>query len=343
MLASPFVGAERVTDDTQWSALLLGSGILVGCIFILCRICEKKMVSKLAFPILTAGFCFGGILMTALGRSGGGSLGGRYLGMGVLGTQYCPLPIWFAAAIYLMIVGYRKAEKPDCFKPIHNYIPICLFIFFSLISLGYYDLEAKPFLDTMKAAAYTLQHYEDVPESMWRLNVYPGPFDDAFFETVPYIRENHYFLFGSDKEYTYPYDDYVIAERRDNFTLPGNQIAQGDFVVDSVNGIPPDGTAIVMAAEAGLDISMWATDSLHGAAPTTVLIETGGEYHELKPYERPDVAQAFGNYAYVNSGFRGYVATRRLAPGTYPVNLIVVCEGGASFYAATIANLEISQ
>ena len=149
--------------------------------------------------------------------------------------------------------------------------------------------------------------------------------------------------FGKDKKYKYPYKDYCLAERTDDFSYPDTEIQAGAFSVDGLNGdeIPSD-RRVSITNDKGLAFEGWVMDDAHASCPSAVYVELDGNYYRLVPFDRPDVAEAFNNEAYLSSGVKGYVSTEELAPGTYPMELIVISADEGSYYTAPLLTVEIT-
>lgn len=121
----------------------------------------------------------------------------------------------------------------------------------------------------------------------------------------------------------------VFAGAASLASLPGVPL----FSVDFINGAPPDRVPSV-AAGTTLPVSGWAVDDRARtvAKGVIVFIEGGAETAARYGFERPDVAQAFGNRGYRNSGFTADASTFSLAPGRHSLGLRILNADGTGFY-----------
>ena len=331
-IGSPLFWSESTSTDLSWLAYLLGAVVLGIFTINFFQICYLKKITKCAFPLLMTFFYLGAVALISFGRGGLSN---------ILGTQYSCMPIWFWVSLYILSLQLWNEREQINSAKLPSKTLVFVYIFFFLLSNGYYDTVAKPFIDVLHASAYSLQHYDEIPLDMKERYLYPYP--SNIEESADWIRKHQVFLFGQNKIYEYPFGDYIIAEKCDDIILPKEQMDPGFFCVDTINGSPVTDEPIRIDAEIGLDFSLWALDNFHYTVPESVFVEIGGYYYKLKQLPRSDVAEVYQNTEYLNSGFLGYVSTSTLASGVYPVNLIVVCEDAQSYYSSTVTLVEIGE
>lgn len=328
LIGSPFVN-NNSEATTMWSAYVIGTLILAIFALFLYSMCKEKYITEMAFPFLMIAFFLGAVLMTAFGRSE----------LPILTSQYVPMSIWFIIGLYFGIVEMLCKKE----KTILSLKGFSLFTFFVsfILSIGFYSSEAKPVLDNLQACAYCVQNYDEITEGMKKTYIYPIP--EKIENRLKWLKDNHYFLFNESRKYTYPFEDCFIAEKMENFVLPPiKEETVGRFNVDLINGEPANlSSAITASADGGVYFDIWALDDAHNSLAVTAIMEIEGKYYELKRYSREDVAAAFSNNDYLNSGFRGFISTRSLEKGTHSVDLIVICDDGNSYYSTTLGTISV--
>ena len=322
------IGCLLFEQSQAWEAFIFGAIILTILILGVYKILLDKKLSTLCFPVLISIFFLGSILMVAYGRT--------ELGEGVvLNSQYSMMPAWFLVSIYLLFIEYLflKFDGLSNFK--FSKYSVALYLFLLFISIGKYNV-TREWINNLQSCAYTVQHYNDVPDKMKTMYVYPAVISDR----VSWIQAKNLFLFNDSIQYKYPYNDFSIAERLNiNINKPMNLIEHGTFNVDSISGSTVYGE-IKITQNSGFDINLWALDSANSRVPSDVIIEFAGEYYRLNQIPRPDVAAVYGN-EYFDSGFTGYISVFGVAPGKYPINLLAICNGGDEYYTAQIAVINI--
>ena len=331
MAANPFFNT-----DGSAIAYLVGS-FTIAIVFVLAVIiCARKKISSNIFPILMTISAFGSMILTATGRAGSDA---GYIGI-ALSTQYTISCVLFLVGAYLLILKLVSEKTIENEKiATYNKVSAVFYIVFFFSSISFLNTEGFYWMDRSIACSYAVQNYNDVPDRIF--DSYVSPYDKQF-EILDWMRENKLFLFSGYKQYEYPYDGFVLAKEIHEIGLPEIQTEASDFWIDSINGIElEEGKATVKSVD-GIDVKGWALDELNLAVPSEVYLEIDGRYYQLTSASRPDVAQAYGNENYTESGVIGFVSLVDYTPGTYAVNIVGVSADGASYYRAQAFELEIT-
>lgn len=281
-------------------------------------------LKKYAFPILIVMFFGGGVVCQVYGRMGA---------VNILKSQYALMPTLFLAGGYILICGVVRESNILKRKSFKQYILWFLYTFLLLISAA----SGESFFARAtfhQANAYTVQNYEKVPD--WLFEKYIGDLKNR--EILDWAKENKLFLFGSDRTYKYPYDDFYMAEAQEPF-LPDTHIEVGKWYVDSVNHINPNQENIELTAGKGFDIEGWAVDNGAMSLPSAVWIVLDGHYYKMKPKTRVDVANYLENSTLTESGFIGYIYPEGLTAGNYPLELVVVSCDGTCYYSDIVCDV----
>lgn len=112
--------------------------------------------------------------------------------------------------------------------------------------------------------------------------------------------------------------------------------------VDFLNGAPLQAESSANTAT-GILISGWALDDPLQLAAEAVYLQFDGQYYKLHQTDRRDVAETFfGNQNSPMCGFEGWLPLEGYVAGSYPANLIVICDGGSAYYSAHITSITVT-
>lgn len=325
LFGNPFFGSNDA--GIAW---LFGAAVFSGFILLVFQICKRKQITRYIFPLLTSVYFLGSMMLVSYGRS---SLPGISFS-----SQYSLTPAWFLVGFYLLALEVFLDNSGAVRVGKAKNWAIFLYLLLFLISLGKYET-ANSYMKGYQAAAYAVQHYDQIPSEMWKKYVHPG---EIRYDDTAWMKENKLSLFAKDEERQYPFTDYVIATREESPALPEVELSTGAAFVDGVNGQKVSDT-LTLDSGKGMDLSGWALDDANQTSPSAVYVELAGMYYKLASVSRPDVAQHFENEEYTNSGVRGFVSTYGLEPNTYSVELVVVSGDGESYYKKPLFSLEILQ
>ena len=336
-IANPFFEIQ----DTQ-TAYWVGLAILICACAMIVTVCLKKRVTEYAFPLLMLMFFFGSMIVIAYGR-GSSELNGHLVASA---SQYATTPAWALVGVYLLLAqGVLANFQFQCKLTgfCKAVVPAAIYAALLSVSLDKYTI-AEDFLTRMQADAYIVQHWDGAPDIAKTTYVFPFSKlnNNTMTELVDWLKENRLFLFKHEKDYQYPYNDY-INNIQEEIVLPSQRTEPGNYHVDMVNDKEyEDGMSIVLGKSDWMHILGWALDETHEACPAAVYITVDDTYYSVTTIKREDVAVAYGNEAYSYSGIESWIPMKDLEPGKHDVELTVLSADSKSYYVAAILSIEIS-
>lgn len=306
---------------------ILGIGVFAFIIVFGLHICVKKKIRENLFAILVAGNFWGASLAQTYARSADANM---------LLPQYCFLPTMFLIGGYLLFSTEIKEFETN--NRCHDkYLHLIVALVLVPISLANSDTILGD-AQIHQANAYTVQNYERVPDTL--ISQYIRI--DDYKETLDWAKENEFFLFGDDRVYEYPFEDFYMAEELEELYLPSRKSPQGPCAVDHVNGASTANGEIMLSPGKGFDLNGWALDEDASNIPSSVYLRLNGRYYKLRQSARADVAEGYENMQLAECGFMGYVRpSEDLLPGEYPIQLIVIAADASSYYDLEICTIKV--
>jgi len=317
-------------DDNYDSFTVSCSAVLLSLIGVLSiYLCINGKLRKYLFLFLTTGYAFGATVVQTYARCAAGY---------IMGSQYCLWPTMFLTGGYLICLAAIKESGISVAPFLKKLFPWGMFFAIMLISFSQIDTTLVWDAKWHQANAYTVQNYDKGPDSLIAQFIRV----ENYKETLDWAKENEFFLFGDDRVYEYPFEDFYMAEELEELYLPSRKSPQGPCAVDHVNGASTANGEIMLSPGKGFDLDGWALDEDASNIPSSVYLRLNGRYYKLRQSARADVAEGYENMQLAECGFMGYVRpSEDLLPGEYPIQLIVIAADASSYYDLEICTIKV--
>lgn len=189
-----------------------------------------------------------------------------------------------------------------------------------------------PLLPEDKDDCWTLQHRDDVRTAFQECSI-PSAYIGFYFDLVTYsMRDGTYdiyiYCWENESNQGIVHTDRQFVKEGDNISLRQWQSSEASLDQSPVENETVttwwDGTTL---QDQTFRLSGWAFTPELDCGTQVVYVSVGGKMYTTMPVPREDVAKAYRNDSYVNSGFGAFIPAENLPKGESEIQIFIENDG----------------